>query len=275
LLVDLKNLERDSGSAQAVATSAHISERGRIGAIIVDDEELARKLLHEYLASSRDIDILAECANGFDAVKAISERKPDLVFLDVQMPKLDGFEVLELIGSDVAVIFVTAFDQYAMKAFDAHAVDYLLKPFSQERFDKALDRARQRLGEKTPPAPELARAARPPEQHLERIVVKDGVRVHIIPVAKLDYAEAQDDYVALHSQGKSFLKQQTISSLETSLDPQRFVRIHRSIIVNLERVAKIEPYAKDSRVAILSDGTQLQVSRAGYDRLKTLLGERF
>jgi two-component system LytT family response regulator len=240
----------------------------------VDDEELARQLLREYLASSLDIEILAECANGFEAVKAISERKPDLVFLDVQMPKLDGFEVLELIDRDVAVIFVTAFDQYAMKAFDAHAVDYLLKPFSQERFDKALERARQRLGEKLPPAPELARAARPPEHHLERIVVKDGARVHIIPVDKLDYAEAQDDYVALHSQGKSFLKQQTISSLEAALDPQRFVRIHRSIIVNLERVAKIEPYAKDSRVAVLTDGNQLPVSRAGYDRLKTLLGER-
>jgi two-component system LytT family response regulator len=274
LYVDLKNLERDSGPGQVAATGVRVAERGRMGAVIVDDEELARKLLREYLGASREIDILAECANGFEAVKAISEHKPDLVFLDVQMPKLDGFEVLELIDRDVAVIFVTAFDQYAMKAFDAHAVDYLLKPFSQERFDKALERARQRLGEKMPPAPELTRAARPPEQHLERIVVKDGVRVHIIPVDKLDYAEAQDDYIALHSQGKSFLKQQTISSLETALDPQRFVRIHRSIIVNLERVAKIEPYAKDSRVAVLTDGTQLQVSRAGYDRLKTLLGER-
>ena len=274
LLVDLKNLARDSDSEQAASVISSGAQRGRIGAVIVDDEELARNLLREYLGSSREIDILAECANGFEAVKAISEHKPDLVFLDVQMPKLDGFEVLELIGRDVAVIFVTAFDQYAMKAFDAHAVDYLLKPFSQERFDKALERARQRLGEKTPPAPELARAARPPEQHAERIVVKDGARVHIIPVDKLDYAEAQDDYVELHSQGKSFLKQQTISSLETALDPQQFVRIHRSIIVNLDRVAKIEPYAKDSRVAVLLDGTQLQVSRAGYDRLKTLLGER-
>ncbi len=274
LLVDLKNLARDSGSQQTATAGASGPARSRIGTVIVDDEELARQLLSEYLASSLDIEILAECANGFEAVKAISERKPDLVFLDVQMPKLDGFEVLELIDRDVAVIFVTAFDQYAMKAFDAHAVDYLLKPFSQERFDKALERARQRLGEKLPPAPDLARAARAPEHHLERIVVKDGARVHIIPVDKLDYAEAQDDYVALHSQGKSFLKQQTISSLETALDPQRFVRIHRSIIVNLERVAKIEPYAKDSRIAVLTDGTQLQVSRAGYDRLKTLLGER-
>jgi two-component system, LytTR family, response regulator len=276
LLVDLKNLERDSGSQRAVAV-ADVSSRGerrRIGAVIVDDEELARGLLREYLDSVADIEILAECANGFEAVKAISEHRPDIVFLDVQMPKLDGFEVLELIDSSIAVIFVTAYDQYAMRAFDAHAVDYLLKPFALDRFEKALDRARQRLGEKMPPAAELSAAARPPQQYLQRIVVKDGARVHIIPVERLDYAEAQDDYVSLHSQGKSHLKQQTISSLESALDPEQFVRIHRSIIVNLERVAKIEPYAKDSRVAVLSDGTQLPVSRAGYDRLKILLGER-
>jgi two-component system LytT family response regulator len=275
LMVDLKNLERDSGSQKAATADGPMKDaRRKISAVIVDDEELARSLLREYVESSAGIDVVAECSNGFEAVKAISERKPDLVFLDVQMPKLDGFEVLQLIGSDVAVIFVTAFDQYAMKAFDAHAVDYLLKPFSQERFEKALERARQRLGEKLPSAMELAAAARPPQQYLQRIVVKDGTRVHIIPVDRLDYAEAQDDYVELHSQGKNYLKQQTISSLESTLDPERFVRIHRSTIVNLERVAKIEPYAKDSRVAVLSDGTQLPVSRAGYDRLKALLGEK-
>src|SRR5947207_9680439 len=136
----------------------------RLRVAIVDDEALARAVLREYLAASSDIEIVAECQNGFEAVKVVSELHPDLLFLDVQMPKLDGFEVLELVGRDVAVVFVTAFDQYAMKAFDAHAVDYLLKPFSQDRFDKALERARQRLGEKTPPAPELARAARPPAQ---------------------------------------------------------------------------------------------------------------
>ncbi len=276
LLVDLKNLERDSGTQAAAGVGvAAGAGKGRLTAVIVDDEELARSLLREYAESSAGVEIVAECSNGFEAVKAISDSKPDLVFLDVQMPKLDGFEVLELIGRDIAVIFVTAYDQYAMKAFDAHAVDYLLKPFSLERFEKALERARQRLGERTPPPDELASAARAPQQHLQRIVVKDGARVHIIPVDRLDYAEAQDDYVALHSLGKSFLKQQTISSLETALDPQQFVRIHRSTIVNLERVAKIEPYAKDSRVAVLSDGTQLQVSRAGYERLRALLGEKF
>jgi two-component system LytT family response regulator len=276
LLVDLKNLGRD---ANIPASPLAATQRTALRAVIVDDEELARALLREYIESSLDIEILAECANGFEAVKAISEKKPDLVFLDVQMPKLNGFEVLELIGQEVAVVFVTAFDQYAMRAFDEHAVDYLLKPFSLERFQKALDRARLRLGQPPAspapsiPAADLARAARPPQEFLQRIVVKEGARVHIIPIERLDYAEAQDDYVSLHSQGKSFLKEQTISSLEATLDPEQFVRIHRSIIVNLERVAKIEPYGKDSRVAVLSDGAQLPVSRAGYERLRTLLGD--
>ncbi|MBV9762930.1 MAG: response regulator [Acidobacteriaceae bacterium] len=244
-----------------------------IRAIIVDDEELARQVLQEYLSSEADIQVVAESGNGFDAVKAVAEHKPDLLFLDVQMPKLDGFEVLELIGSDVAVVFVTAYDQYAMKAFDAAAVDYLLKPFDQERFRTALQRVRRRLGEKAqhPNAADLRTAAQPPGQYSQRIVVRDGVRVHIIPVAQLDYVEAQDDYVALHSGGKRYLKQQTISSLEGSLDPGRFVRVHRSYIVNLERVAKIEPYTKDTRLAVLTGGAQVPVSRAGYLRLKELM----
>jgi two-component system LytT family response regulator len=274
LLVDLKNLQRDSAAPQAEALAqTQTRARGRIGAVIIDDEELARMLLREYLESSPDIEILAECSNGFEAVKAVAEHKPDLVFLDVQMPKLDGFEVLELIDGPIAVIFVTAYDQYAIRAFDAHAVDYLLKPFSLERFQAALERARRRLGEHGPPAAELAAAARPEREYLERLVVKDGPRVHIIPVDRLDYAEAQDDYVSLHSQSKNYLKQQTISSLEAALDPRRFVRIHRSYLVNLERVARIEPYTKDSRLAVLTDGTQLAVSRAGYERLKALLEE--
>ena len=246
-----------------------------LGAIIVDDEELARGLVREMLRKHPEIEVLAECANGFEAVKAVAERRPDLIFLDVQMPKLDGFEVLELIGTDAAVIFVTAYDMYAMKAFDVHAVDYLLKPFSQDRFEAALARARERVWKKVSggaeAAVELAQAARPPAQFLERLVIKDGTKVHILPVAKLDYVEAQDDYVAAHSGGKSYLKQQTISSLESALDPARFVRIHRSYIVNLERVTKLEPYTKESRVVVLTDGTQLPVSRAGYARLAELL----
>lgn len=241
-------------------------------AVIVDDEELARAFLRELLRAHPDIEIAAECANGYEAVKAVSEAPPDLLFLDVQMPKLDGFEVLELIDPGPAVIFVTAYDQYAMRAFDAHAVDYLLKPFTAERFERALERAKARLGEHRLPT-EVA-AARPPAERPQRIVVKDGPRVHVIPLDKLEYAEAQDDYVALHSGGKSYLKQQPIASLEASLDPARFIRIHRSAIVNLERVARIEPYGKESRIAVLQDGTRLPVSRSGYARLMEAMGTR-
>ena len=247
----------------------------KIQAVIVDDEQLARQVLHEFLSAHPEIEVAAECANGFEAVKTVAERKPDLVFLDIQMPKLDGFEVLELIGNETAVIFVTAYDNYAIRAFEVHAVDYLLKPISVERFEAALARAKERLSGKTAAAPlpasELAAAARPPMQYADRIPVRDGARVFIVPVAKLDYAEAQDDYVALASEGKKHLKQQTIASLEAALDPSRFLRIHRSYIVNLERVARIEPYGKDSHVAVLANGTQLPVSRAGYARLRAYL----
>jgi two-component system, LytTR family, response regulator len=244
----------------------------RLTAIIVDDEELARAVIREMLKGHSEIEILGECANGFEAVKMVTERKPDLLFLDIQMPKLDGFEVLELIGSDIAVIFATAYDQHALRAFEVHAVDYLLKPVAADRFEAALARAKQRLGGSVPPpASELAAAAREPGHHVERLVVKDGTRVHIIPVTKLDYVEAQDDYVALASQGKKHLKQQTISSVEAALDPKNFLRIHRSCIVNLERVAKLEPYGKDSHIAILHDGVRLPVSRAGYARLRAVL----
>ena len=251
-----------------------------IKALIVDDEELARLLIRELIKTHQDIEIVAECANGFEAVKAVAEHKPDLIFLDVQMPKLSGFDVLELIGTEIPVIFVTAYDQYAMRAFDVHAVDYLLKPVGRDRFEAALDRAKSRIGDKsrsaqpTFSATELAAAARAPKQFLERIVIKDGTRVTLISTAKLDYAEAQDDYVALASEGKKHLKQQTIAGLEACLDPQQFVRVHRSYLVNFERVVRIEPYGKDSRLAILADGTRLPVSKTGYTRLKALLEER-
>ncbi len=241
-------------------------------AVIVDDEELARTYLRELLRPHADIEVVAECANGFEAVKAVTELQPDLLFLDIQMPKLDGFEVLQLIAAPPAVVFVTAYDQYALRAFDVHAVDYLLKPFDAARFDAALERVRGRIGRQLPPAAELAATARPPAQYLERIVVRDGPKVDIIPADALDYAEAQDDYVMLRSRGKGHLKQETISNLEASLDPNRFVRIHRSYLVNVDRVARIEPYTKDSRIAILRDGARLPVSRAGYARLRALLG---
>ncbi|HUK29987.1 MAG TPA: response regulator [Candidatus Acidoferrum sp.] len=247
----------------------------KVRAVIVDDEELARQVIREYLSAHADIEIAAECANGFEAVKAVSELKPDLVFLDIQMPKLDGFEVLELIGNEAAIVFVTAHDEFAIRAFEVHAVDYLLKPVGADRFAAALERAKKRLVGAAPlagvPTAELIAAARPVTQYADRIPVRDGARVHIIPVAKLDYAEAQDDYVALCSEGKKHLKQQTIASLEAALDPARFMRVHRSYIVNLERIAKVEPYGKDSHVAVLHNGTQLPVSRAGYARLRAFL----
>jgi two-component system LytT family response regulator len=243
-------------------------------ALIVDDEELARRLLREMLASHPEIDIAGECANGMQAVKACAELTPDLLFLDVQMPKLTGFDVLELIDpTELSVVFVTAYDQYAMKAFDVHAVDYLLKPFSRDRFEAAIARAKNHKSRSVPDAVSLAGAARPAGQYLERIVVKDGTKVVLIAVKKLDYAEAMDDYVGLASEGKKHLKQQTIASLEAALDPAVFVRVHRSYLVNFERVARIEPYGKDSKVAILSSGIKLPVSRAGYARLRKLMGE--
>ncbi len=244
-------------------------------ALLVDDEELARKLLREMLSTHPEIEIVAECANGMEAVKAAGEFSPDLLFLDVQMPKLTGFDVLELVDtSKLSVIFVTAYDQYAMKAFEVHALDYLLKPFSRERFESALERAKTQRPETRAEPASLAASARPAGRYLERIVVKDGTKVTLIPVKKLDYAEALDDYVSLASEGKKQLKQQTISGLEAALDPALFVRIHRSYLVNIERVVRIEPYAKDSKVAVLSNGVKLPVSRAGFARLKKLLDDK-
>jgi len=246
--------------------------------VIADDEDLARSVLREYLERAHGMEIVAECANGFEAVKAVAEHQPDVIFLDVQMPKLDGFEVLELIDRKVAVVFVTAFDQYAMRAFDAAAVDYLLKPFGEDRFRGALEKIARRTGEMRPASlsSELKNAVRPAGEYLERIVVKhtvkDGASVHVIPVGKLDYAEAQDDYVALRSEGRTWIKQQTIASLETALHPKRFVRVHRGYLVNIERITRIEPNTKDTWIAVLTDGTRIPVSRGGYARFHALIG---
>jgi two-component system LytT family response regulator len=250
-----------------MTTSAH-----PLRAVIVDDEALARSVIREHLAAHRDVEVAAECSNGFDAVKALTELKPDLVFLDIQMPKLDGFEVLQLVDESPAVVFVTAYDEFALKAFEVHAVDYLLKPFSRERFDEALDVARKRIEHREPlPVRDIVAAARPTTHPLERILVREGTKVHVIPSDAIDYVEAQDDYVAIHAGGKSHLKQQRLNELADALEQRRFVRIHRSYILNIDRLARIELYAKDSRVAILKDGTKLPVSRAGYDKLKHLL----
>ena len=245
----------------------------RLRVAVVDDEALARAVLREYLTPIEDVDIIAECANGFEAVKVVSELHPDLLFLDVQMPKLDGFEVLELVGRDVAVVFVTAYDQYALRAFEVHAVDYLLKPFSPERLTEALARARERVrrGERLP-AQEIVAAARPQSSsHAGRILVRDGSRVHVLPLGKIDYVQAQDDYVCFRCEGKDYLKDQTLTQVETSLDPAKFVRIHRSFLLNLDRLARVETDERENRVAILSDGRRLPVSRSGYTRLSERL----
>jgi len=243
----------------------------RIQTVIVDDEALARGMLREFLAAHADVEIVAECGNGFEAVKVVAEMRPDLLLLDIQMPKLDGFEVLELIGGDVTVVFVTAYDQYAIRAFEVHAVDYLLKPFSAERLAEALDRARARIAAKEKVPEGLVSAGRARHTPLERILIRDRADVHVIPVEKIDYLESQDDYVSVKTAGKSFLKEQTLAELETLLDQDVFVRIHRRYILNIARLSKIELAVKDNRIAILADGTKLPISRSGYARLKELL----
>ena len=275
LIVDLRaarrRLEGATSTLGPPADSVPAAVR-RLGVVIVDDEEPARAVLREYLADQPAVEILAECRDGFEAVKAVADLKPDLLFLDIQMPKLDGFEVVELIGSEVKVVFVTAYDEHALRAFEVNAVDYLLKPVSPERFAATLDRVRKRLGVVPPlPLTGLLSSVRPEGRHLERIVVRQGARVEVLPVEKLDYVQAQDDYIGLHSEGRSLLKQQALSDLEASLDPGRFVRIHRSYLLNLDRLARLDLEGGESRVAILRDGTRLPVSRAGYARLKTLL----
>lgn len=241
-------------------------------AIIVDDEEPARSLVREFLSAHRNIEIIAECANGFEAVKAVTEQHPDIMFLDIQMPKLNGFEVLELLDELPAVIFVTAFDQYALKAFEVHAADYLLKPFTQERFTEALNHAlKQFEHNKHHSVKNLLADVKPESEIRERILIKEGSKVLVIPVEKIDYIEAQDDYVSLRVEGKSHLKQQRLSLLEEQLPKHLFVRIHRSYILNIERIAKIELLAKDSRAALLKNGTTLPISRTGYEKLKEML----
>jgi two-component system, LytTR family, response regulator len=273
LVADLRAVRArlEAGDSQPAATTAPAGGQP-LRVLVVDDEEPARAILSEYLARETGIEIVGQCRNGFEAVKAVAQMKPDLVFLDVQMPKLSGFEVLELIGRDVAVVFVTAFDEYAVRAFEVNAVDYLLKPVAPERVSAALGRARERLRtQATTPVPEILRAAQPPDAKVERLVVRQGANVVVIPLAELDYAVAQDDYVGLHTKGKEYLKPQTLADLEGSLDPKRFVRIHRSYLMNLERLARLESEGGEVKAALLTDGTRLPVSRSGYARLKALL----
>jgi two-component system LytT family response regulator len=241
--------------------------------IIIDDEPLARSIVKEYLQKHPDLELVAECGDGFEGVKAIQQYQPDLIFLDIQMPKINGFEMLELLEPAPAVIFTTAFDEYAIKAFESHAVDYLLKPFNQERFTRAVTKWMEKknaTAENVPPAL-LETASQSPSQS-QRIVVKNGSKIKIIPVHDIYYLEAADDYVKIHTQEGYFLKNKTMSHFEQTLDEQQFVRSHRSYIINIQQITRIDPYEKDNHVAILRSGVKVPVSRGGYGKLKAVLG---
>jgi len=241
--------------------------------IIIDDELLARSIVKEYLAGhAGELEVVAECANGFEGVKAIVQHKPDLIFLDIQMPKISGFEMLELLDQIPAVIFTTAFDEYALRAFEASAVDYLLKPFGKERFDAALEKWRLQSGNGEKAIENLVQtmAAKPEEAH--RIVVKNNSEIAIVPVDDLVYIEAYDDYVKLFTKDKYYLKKKTMNFYEAALDKGRFFRTHRSFIINLNQLTRIEPLEKNSYVVLLKTGKRVPLSRSGYARLKERLG---
>ena len=246
-----------------------------IKAILIDDEPLARLIVREYLQSYPNITILQECGDGFEGLKAIQQHHPDLIFLDIQMPKINGFEMLELVEDPPAVIFTTAFDEYAIRAFETHAVDYLLKPFSKERFDKALRKwldTRAASPATAPPPESLLEAAAESPSQQQRIVVKTAGKIKIIPIEDIHYLEAADDYVKIHTHNGAFLKNRTMGYFEKVLDQTRFVRTHRSYIINIQQVTRIEPYEKDSHLCILSSGAQVPVSKAGYVKLRSVLG---
>ena len=241
--------------------------------IIIDDEPLARSIIREYLEKHPQLEVMQECGDGFEGLKAIQQHQPDLIFLDIQMPKITGFEMLELIDQPPSVIFTTAFDEYAIKAFEAHAVDYLLKPFDQNRFDKAI----AKWNEQRPVTSEkithdlLESASLSPSQR-QRIVVRNGSKIKIIPVHDVFYLEAADDYVKVHTTEGYFLKNKTMTHFEESLDGHQFARCHRSYIVNVQQITRIDPYEKDNHIAILRSGAKVPVSRSGYGKLKEVLG---
>ena len=239
-------------------------------AIIIDDEPLARMMVKEYLLTYPHITVVQECNDGFEGLKAIQQHQPELIFLDIQMPKINGFEMLELIDNPPQVIFTTAFDEYAIKAFDAHAADYLLKPFSKERFDKAMHKLSQLGANAAQAVAETALQLQPIQN--TRIVVKDNTKIKIIPVAQVQYLEAADDYVKIFTAEGSYLKKKTMQYFQDSLPPQEFIRIHRSYLINAQLITRIDLHEKDSHLVLLSTGARLPVSKAGYARIKEVLG---
>ncbi|HEY5824734.1 MAG TPA: response regulator [Cyclobacteriaceae bacterium] len=242
-----------------------------IKAVLIDDEPLARSIVKEYLQAYSEIEIMAECNDGFEGVKAIAQHKPDLIFLDIQMPKINGFEMLELVENPPAVIFTTAFDEYAIKAFEQHAIDYLLKPFNKERFDKALTKWLGSRASEVKNTGSLLESVAQPEERL-RIVVKKGTNIVILPIHTVYYIEAYDDYVKIHTKEGFYLKKKTMAFYEKSLDATQFVRIHRSYLLNIQELTKIEPMEKDNHVALLKSGVRIPLSQSGYSKLKEVLG---
>jgi two-component system LytT family response regulator len=243
-----------------------------IKALIIEDEELGRQLIKNYLKDQTNIEIIAECENGFEGIKAIQELKPNLIFLDIQMPKLNGFEMLEILDERPEIIFTTAYNQYAIQAFELNAIDYLLKPFSKERLLESLQKALQRLKNSMPsPAAVNKLIQHPIDEIIERIVVKSNSKISVIPVNKIRYLEAQDDYVMIYTFEGKHLKQGTMKYFEEHLDPKEFMRVHRSYIIRLDQVVQLEPYGKDSYVAKLKDGPAVKISKSGFKSLKEKL----
>ncbi len=244
----------------------------KLRTIIIEDEELARSLLKSYLGEIDEIEVVAECQNGFEGVKMINELKPDLIFLDIQMPKITGFEMLELIDHKPEIIFTTAYDQYALKAFEIHAADYLLKPFSKDRLLEAVKKVIDRVNRDGVTGDIVDRVAEfTPGEYLDRIVVKDRHKIHIAPVDQVRYIESMDDYVMVYTKDGRFMKQKTMRYFEDALDPKNFVRIHRSYIVRVDQIAEIQQYEKEAYIVILHDKSKLKVSKTGYKRLKEIL----
>lgn len=243
-----------------------------IKAVIIDDEPLAREVVKEYLLNFPQISVMQECNDGFEGLKAIEQHQPDIVFLDIQMPKITGFEMLELVENMPAVIFTTAFEEHAIKAFEVHAVDYLLKPFSNERFDKAVQKWLDQLQAPVVNTEALLETAAANPVQSNRVVIKLNGKIKIIPVQDIHYLEAADDYVKIVTQEGSFLKNKTMSFFEKMLDSQQFTRVHRSYILNVNQVTRIDPYEKENHLAILRSGARVLVSKTGYPRLKAALG---
>lgn len=243
-----------------------------IKCVIIDDEPLARLIVKEYLQQYPEVEVLQECNDGFEGVKAIMQHQPDLIFLDIQMPKINGFEMLELIETPPAVIFTTAFDEFAMKAFDNNAIDYLLKPFSKERFDKAFEKWLSKRNTPSDINDQLSENRQRTADENSRVVVKTHNQIRIIPIHDIIYLEAYDDYVKMHTTQGMFLKKRTMSSFEQGLNPNDFVRVHRSYIIKLDQLTRIEQPEKDVHVALLKTGAKVPLSKTGYSRLKVVLG---